>query len=200
MRKQINNKARFTSAVVLSVLMLALALPVMAQGGYRGNGPGPGVVAPTVPLTTDEAKWLSFMREEEKLAGDVYQRLHEKWNLTIFKNISASEDTHFNSVGNLLSRYGAPDPAQNNAAGVYSDARLNAMYNELIAKGMVSVKDALEVGVIIEKKDIEDLQAALAVTAKLDIKRVYTNLLNGSFNHLEAFETTAELCPLFPAN
>ena len=48
-------------------------------------------------------------------------------------------------------------------------------------------------GVLIEKKDIGDLESALKATAKLDIKRVYTNLLNASFNHLEAFETACEL-------
>ena len=92
----------------------------------------------------------------------------------VFQNISASEQAHFNAIETLLSRYGADDPALTTAAGVYSDPKLIALYNELLAKGLRSAPDALEVGVLIEKQDITDLQAALTGTGKLDIKRVYT--------------------------
>ena len=88
----------------------------------------------------------------------------------------------------LLTRYGAVDPAQS-SAGVYTDPALNALYNQLLAKGMQSAQDALEVGILIEKKDIADLESALNSTTKFDIKRVYNNLMNGSYNHLYAFET-----------
>lgn len=182
-------------------LLLVISTPSLAQAGPKGYGPGPGLIAPVTPATPEEVKWLTFMREEEKLARDVYQELGERYNLNIFRNISRSEDQHATAVANLLTRYGIKDPAQDNPAGVYSDASLNALYSELMAKGSVSLKDALEVGVLIEKTDIADLESAMKETAKLDIKRVYTNLLNGSFNHLEAFETSVEvLCPLAPAN
>ena len=145
------------------------------------------------PLTAAETQTLQFMREEEKLARDVYQQLYQKWNLTVFQNISAAEQTHFDAIGVLLTRYGVTDPAQANAAGVYTDVNLIALYNELLAKGMKSAQDALEAGALIEKKDIADLEAAIPATSKLDVKRVYTNLLNGSFNHLEAFESMCEV-------
>jgi len=165
----------------------------MAQGQYPGNGRDPVTVATAQAITADEAKWLGFMREEEKVARDVYQQLFEKWNLSVFRNIARSEEQHYSSIGTLLSRYGIPDPAQNNPAGIYADPRLSALYSELMAKGTRSAKDALEVGVLIEQTDIADLEDALKGTSKLDIKRVYTNLLNGSFSHLEAFETTLEI-------
>jgi hypothetical protein len=133
------------------------------------------------------------MREEEKLARDVYQQLAKKWNLVTFENIAASEQNHFDALGTLLTRYSVADPAQGLAAGVYSNAKLSALYNELMAKGTKSSQDALEVGLLIEKADIADLEAALKGTAKLDVKRVYTNLMNASYNHLEAFETGCEL-------
>jgi len=173
------------SAIALAVALLLPMLPAAAQ-----NGPGRGPGAPAVqPLTAAETQWLKFMREEEKLARDVYQQLHLKWNLAVFENIAASEQRHFDSIGVLLTRYSVADPALNLAAGVYSDARLNTLYNELMAKGVRSIQDALEVGVLIEKRDIEDLEAALRETTKSDIKRVYTNLMNASYKHLEAFET-----------
>lgn len=193
MKKQSIGRPELASLLLLLALMLALASPAMAQGGYRGNGPGPGSGLSAEPATADEARWLAYMREEEKLARDVYQQLYEKWDLNIFRNITASESRHYNAVGTLLARYGVSDPARNTQPGIYADAKLAALYQELIAKGMRSVKDALEVGVLIEKTDIADLETALKAAAKLDIKRVYTNLLNGSYNHLEAFESNLEI-------
>lgn len=179
-----------TGAMALAVLV-SVAAPALAQygNGYGpGYGNGTGLVAPTAPLTADETQWLRFMREEEKLARDVYQQLFKKWNLVVFDNIAASEQAHFDALGTLLTRYGVADPALANA-GVYSSAKLNTLYNELMAKGMKSAQDALEVGALIEKTDIADLESSLKGTTKLDLKRVYTNLMAPSYNHLEAFET-----------
>jgi hypothetical protein len=144
-------------------------------------------------LTADEATQLTFMREEEKLARDVYQHLYAKWNLRIFANIARSEQRHFEMIGAALARYGAADPAANTAAGVFVNERLQALYNELTAKGAASVKDALEVGVLIEKVDIADLEQAVKGTDKVDLKQIYTNLLAASLNHQEAFENTLEV-------
>jgi hypothetical protein len=191
------NRSRIAAALAFAAMFLALGAPAVAQP-YGATGAGNGFTANAVlPVTADETMWLQFMREEEKLARDVYKVLFGKWNLVIFQNIAASEDTHFNAIGTLLTRYGVADPAQA-AAGVYSDPALNALYNQLVAKGLQSAQDALEVGTIIEKKDISDLESALKSTAKFDIKRVFNNLMNGSYNHLDAFET---LCTAaVPAN
>lgn len=178
-------------AASFAALFLVLAAPAIAQPGPRGGAPG--IVAPLQPLTAAETQTLRFMREEEKLARDVYEKLNQKWNLPVFQNISGSEQTHFDAIGILLVRYGVADPAQNNPAGVYSDAGLNALYNQLLAKGMLSAQEALNVGSAIEKKDIADLEAAIKDATQADVKRVYTNLMNASYNHLEAFET---LCTL----
>jgi hypothetical protein len=191
MKNLLSGKTKSIAARLLAAIILLSPLPMAAQSDYRGQGPGLAVAAQ--PVSVDEAKWLTYMREEEKLARDIYQKLYEKWNLTVFKNIIAAEDQHFNAVGVLLTRYSVQDPSLNTAAGVYSDVKLNALYKELIAKGTLSIKDALEVGVVVETADIADLEAALQATTKLDIKRVYANLLNGSHNHLEAFQTTLEV-------
>ena len=179
------------AALLLSVaFVLTLTAPAMAQ--YHPAGPGYGIPFVAQPLTAEELKSLQFMREEEKLARDLYKALFEKWNLVAFRNISESEDAHFTALGTLLARYGVVDPAQS-SAGVYADPGLNALYNQLLAKGMQSAQDALEVGILVEKRDIADLESALSTTTKFDIKRVYNNLMNGSYNHLDAFETVCAL-------
>lgn len=139
-------------------------------------------------LSQDETQLLRFMREEEKLAHDVYQEMSSKWRMRIFSNISHSETRHFAAIGALLARYGIDDPARGLPAGVYLNPDLAALYKQLIEKGNLSLRDALEVGVLIEKRDIADLESALKATDKIDIKAVYTNLLAGSLNHLDAFE------------
>ena len=53
---------------------------------------------PKEPLSTAELTSLSFMREEEKLARDVYITLYNKWGVNIFTNISNSEQTHMDAI------------------------------------------------------------------------------------------------------
>lgn len=190
-------RIQFATAMGALGLALALAAPASAQG-RNGKGPGPGVPATLEPATAEEARSLAFMREEEKLARDVYRLLGEQWKLAVFENIAQAEQRHFEAIGNLLARYGVEDPAANDIPGVYKDPELSALYAQLTAKGKLSAKDALEVGVMIEKADIEDLEKALAVVAKSDIKRVYTNLLAGSYDHLEAFENCAQVLAAAP--
>ena len=55
------------------------------------------------------------------------------------------------------------------------------------------MKDALEVGVLVEKADIEDLESALKTVTNAEVKRVFTSLLQGSMNHLDAFEGYLEI-------
>jgi hypothetical protein len=138
-------------------------------------------------LSPAEESSLLYMREEEKVARDVYIALYDKWGLTIFSNISKSEQTHMDAIKALLDRYNLEDPAL--GPGQFTNRDLQAMYDGLIAMGNSSVIEALNVGVIIEVTDIEDLRKALETTVHKDIKRVYQNLMAGSENHLAAFQS-----------
>ncbi len=133
---------------------------------------------------------LIYMREEEKLAHDVYQFLHDQWGLPIFSNIAGSELTHTSVILTLLNRYSIPDPAQDLAAGEFNNADLQALYNQLIEQGSLSLADALKVGLAIEEIDILDLQERIEGTQQADIQLVYKSLLQGSYNHLRAFAGT----------
>ncbi len=137
-------------------------------------------------LSDTDVTSLTWMREEEKLARDVYISLYKMWRLPVFDNISKSEQTHMDAILTLLNRYGIDDPASSDV-GVFNNQTLQDLYDDLIAKGNNSIIEALEVGVDIEVLDIADLAAEIAVTNLKDIKRVYTNLMNGSWNHYNAF-------------
>jgi len=146
----------------------------------------------TTDLSEVEADGLSFMREEEKLARDVYLMLYEQWGIRIFKNIAEAEETHMSAVAGLLERYGLPDPAADTAVGVFTNPELQALYDQLMEEGSQSLADALRVGALVEEVDIIDLETYIAQTDNEDVLLVYQNLLKGSFNHLRAFTSTLE--------
>ena len=143
---------------------------------------------PVQQLSSEEAARLLLLREEEKLALDIYETLAQKWGLRIFGNIAAAEKRHFDAIGSLFSRYELSDPALP-ARGAFTDAGVQKLYNELLARGQRSIADALQVGVTIEEQDIDDLRDAMSITDNRDILAVYGNLLNGSSNHLSAFRS-----------
>jgi len=141
----------------------------------------------TVPLTPAEKEHLLFMREEERLARDVYTFLHERWDVKEFEAIAAAESRHMSRVEMLIDRYGLEDLVAMDVPGVFANKELQALYDSLVAQGSQSVEEAYKVGVAIEEHDIADLKEALASTEKRDLTRVFTNLLRGSQNHLAAF-------------
>jgi hypothetical protein len=139
-----------------------------------------------------EAEGLIFMREEEKLARDVYLTLYDQWGLRVFQNIAASEQQHTDSVKGLLDLYGINDPVTDDTVGVFTNADLQSLYDQLVTQGSASLTDALKVGTAIEEIDILDLQEYLAETDDPNIGMVYDNLLHGSYNHLRAFVSQYE--------
>jgi len=129
------------------------------------------------------------MREEEKLAHDVYLTLSAQWSSSIFQNISQSEQTHTDAVKVLIDRYNLTDP-NSNTIGVFTNPDLQALYDTLIGRGNQSLGDALQVGAAIEEIDILDLEKYLSQTDNADFQKVFTNLKSGSYNHLSAFTAT----------
>lgn len=192
----------------LAALFL-LAAPLLAQPGPKGgagNGSAnPGVGTPAVPavsplatyvaslpkeaLSSAETMQLAFLREEEKLARDVYRALFAVNGDRAFANIAAAEQRHMDDVKLLLDRYGLVDPAAATAPGEFKDARLASLYVELVARGKGSLVEALKVGGSIEDLDLADVAKALDASDNRDIDAVMQNLAKGSRNHLRAFSS-----------
>ncbi len=153
----------------------------------------PGVEAlPEEALSDAEREGLLMMREEEKLARDVYTTLYDKWGLQIFSNIAQSEQTHTEVVRTLLVKYDIADPVANDAVGVFTNPDFTALYADLVAQGSGSLLDALKVGALIEDFDIADLNGLLEETDNQDIALVYGNLVRGSRNHMRSFTKQIE--------
>jgi len=147
---------------------------------------------PSQSLSAEEQAGLLYMREEEKLAHDVYLTLYDAWGLQIFSNIAQSELTHTEAVRDLLVKYDLADPVINNDIGTFTNQELQTLYDDLVARGTASLEEALIVGAIIEELDIRDIQTEIGRTDNSDIALVYENLMRGSRNHLRSFMAQLE--------
>ena len=87
----------------------------------------------------------------------------------------------------LIKKYSLVDPVGSNGVGVFSNSDLQALYNNLISAGAISLVEGLKVGAVIEEIDIIDLDEAIANTDNEDLIVVYQNLRKGSENHLCSF-------------
>jgi hypothetical protein len=186
----------FVVAVVLAIVGGMVTVNItLAQQNLRSTT---RATQKTLQLTELEEQNILYMREEEKLARDVYLVMYDLWGADIFANISESEQRHMDAVKKLITRYGLTDPVADDLIGVFTNPDLKELYDDLIKAGEVSLEEALKVGVAIEELDIADLKQALTETDKRNIERVFQNLLNGSYNHLEAFNACLDgdcICP-----
>lgn len=133
-----------------------------------------------------ELEILLHMKEEEKLARDVYTTLYEKWKIPVFSNISRAESTHMDAVIFLLKSYGEEHTGISEP-GSFSDPKFQELYNQLVTKGSESLEEAYKAGALIEEMDIKDLTEQLKIVTNENIIMVFENLRKGSRNHLRAF-------------
>ncbi|HCL82893.1 MAG TPA: hypothetical protein DIC22_02905 [Chitinophagaceae bacterium] len=148
-----------------------------------------GFTRQTPSLSQQEKDGILYMREEEKLARDVYDSLFIKWGGRPFVNIRQSEQYHMDRMKTLITTYGLEDPVvkTNDRHGIFWNASLQTFYNELVRTGGSSFTEALKTGAQIEEQNIADLEKRMKQTQKQDIIAVYDYLKMASGNHLRAF-------------
>jgi len=166
----IESKSFFLSAGLLIVLA------INSITGFSQN---------STQLTAYEKEGILLMREEEKLAHDVYSFFVEKYNIPIFRNIKQSEVMHQKSMIWLMEKYDIKDPSFEEQ-GKFNNKELQKLYDRLTVQGNTLI-EALKIGAYIEELDIFDLKKLMKKTDNEDILRVYSRLLWGSENHFRAF-------------
>lgn len=139
-------------------------------------------------LTQEQISSLLYLIQEEKLARDVYTIMHQTRGIKKFYNILNAEENHQTLVATILEQYNIPNPNIDKDIGEFVDTELQNLYTTLLAQGKQSADQALNIGVAIETKDIEDIQQMLQIfDGKSDIKDVLQKLLLWSQRHLQAF-------------
>ncbi|MEJ2480638.1 MAG: DUF2202 domain-containing protein, partial [Acidihalobacter sp.] len=139
-------------------------------------------------LNAQAAQELLYMREEEKLARDVYRQAYGRWGRPVFARVAQAEQRHMDIMGRMLAYYGLSDPiADPNASGGFTDTRLAKLYAELTTRASKSAGDALQAAGLIEEVDIMDLEKAASSAPDALLRRAYANIERGSRNHLRGF-------------
>jgi hypothetical protein len=181
------------TATLLIMLGFTLGFTQCSEGETTDSSLAPDQAAlkaalPSDALSREEIDAIRFMREEEKLARDVYLYLYQQYPLRPFLNISKSEQAHMDALLYLIHTFGLEDPAGEHPEGVFENQELQKLYNDLIEKGSQSREEALRTGALIEEVDILDLQRELEESARNEeVVRVFQNLCNASGRHLKAF-------------
>ncbi len=176
------------TALVAAAILATLTLT--ACGGSTPAASSASVLVPegTVLIVDDgTVADMVFLREEEKMAHDVYATLGPQWPLTVFASIEESEQRHMDTVLLLLQAAGVADPAADRGIGEFTNPELASLYAILVAQGSVSALEALVVGATIEDYDLADLATSAAAATDPIVLGVYANLAKGSRNHLRSF-------------
>lgn len=144
-------------------------------------------IIPTIPDGDKET--LTLMREEEKLARDVYLTLDEKWDQVVFQHIAQAEVAHMQAVKSLLDQYKVEDPVAmtRDERGRFVHPPFQRLYDSLVTTGTASLEGAFRAGAFVEERDLQDLYEAQKATRAEDLKRLYGNLVRASEQHLRAF-------------
>ncbi len=191
-------KMMYTALAALLVTLCGLNTS-MAGHAFGGGCGGKGNCGDNlVPLSGEEIDGLKYIREEEKLARDIYWMMADEHGLIIFTNIARSEEKHMAAVKSLLDKYGEDDPAQGKGVGEFTDDALTDLYDLLLPRGLESLMEGLQVGGEVEEIDIADIQAEIdkaknADVIHTDIISTYENLMCGARNHLRAFVKQLEI-------
>lgn len=132
---------------------------------------------------------LAVMREQQKLSRDVYDTLHQKWELRIFEEIAGAEENHMEAVKGLLDQFALEDPVgkTGDKPGKFLHPALQQLYDSLLISGGAHLEGALRAGAYIEEKDIFDLQRAIQTTGDADLKALYKYIMMASERHLLTF-------------
>jgi len=171
------------------------------------------LLTPANTLTQETKNTLAYMGNEERLAYDVYNSLYATHlasgtEIKQLTNIATkSEATHIQTVQVLVQKYITDvsdftnvtldnlDYIDANIAdmptGIYNIIDIQNLYNTLIAKGIQSKQDALEVGCMVEVVDINDLLDDIQLAADSnasDVVAAFEFLRDGSYRHYWSFD------------
>ena len=209
------SKTTLTSFILLAFVCSGLSLAAGGKSTAGKRGGGGSEQQATTSLDFNEATHLAFMREEEKLARDVYIKLGMLYpDSVVFGKIDDSEQRHTDAVRDALEQHGFDDPNTNDNLGMFTGEAYGEYFTEkyeyLVNKASNSELDALYVGAFIEELDMMDIarcpqeivlqdngvnsdaECGLAYTDEPDIINLYESLLSGSESHLRGYVRAIE--------
>ena len=164
--------------LIAGTALVGATIPTMARGKR------------SVKMTEAQKDELFYIYQEEKVARDVYITLGKVYpNENTFASIQLSEQRHIDSAQGLCEKYNVDiSGVDEDSIGNFEVPVLQDLYDTCIEMGNESLLDALRVGELIEITDIKDLEHAM-IGMPNDVVNIFSNLREGSYNHLEAFQS-----------
>jgi hypothetical protein len=166
--------------IVIGMVVAALAIPAVGSTGASAAG--------GAALSPDAASVLQSVAMDEKTAQDVYGVFAARYGSSEFANIAESEARHRETLRTMLAKHAIVDATAAEPTGVFADAGRQARYDELVTRGSVSLTNAAEAGVRVERLLIESLSRAAGMDLPRDAANVVANLLEGSRHHLATYQ------------
>ena len=183
---QILMKALFVKDIMMKNRTIIYALALFWLSAITTNGiclaAEKGPAEKNAVLGADTLDALRYIREEVKLARDLYAALSDVWGLAVFENTAKSKQSLMNAVSSLMAPYGFDGPTAD--AGRFVDEDLQELYSYLIDRGKVSRNNAIDVTILIEQTVIADLNDVFLQPNAIDVHKVLTLLMEGSQYHL----------------
>lgn len=166
---------------------------VLSAGGVAAGAAGASAAPATTPVAASASAQLDqlvAMREEERMARDLYLALADSSGSPVFTRIARAEDRHLAAVDRLVVAAGGDPSTLGSTAGTYAVPQLQSRYDDWMATGTTSPEQAYQVGMALEQQDLADLKA-LDTSGDAELARVVSNLVSGSTRHLAAFTAAA---------
>jgi hypothetical protein len=138
----------------------------------------------TADLTADEIEFIFAVREDEKIARDLYISFFGKFGLKPFENIGKAEDNHIKATEKLFDYYEIDYPALS-GNGKFENAIRQKLFDSLLLKVNTEL-DAFKVMAVLEESNIVEYGAVIKTVVNPNIKMVIENLAKASANHFKA--------------
>ena len=161
----------------LKLVTLTLVLAILPMAAFADDDFGSAAVSDGQTYSIEQM--LTYAMQDEYMAQAEYAALMQAFGVTNpYANILKAEQTHQEELLPLFAAYGIAVPENNAAANVVLPATL---------------QEAYEIGVQAEINNIDMYQAFLAQSdVPADVHAVFTELINASQSHLQAFTRNAE--------
>lgn len=141
----------------------------------------------TSALNADEIEFLYAVREDEKLAHDVYSVFADKYpTAPQIGRIMNAESTHMAAVDSLF-KYYEIDYVPTTEVGVFASPERQEQFNTLSAQSSTLV-EAFKTMAFIEEEGIAAYNAVVGDIENVNIKLVIEHLTKASGNHLKAVD------------
>lgn len=163
---------RILNLIVVGIIILWVGLVSPVGAADETYGAAGAAKLADEALTLE--KMLIFAIQDEYLARGEYRKVIEKFgNRQPFSNIIKAEERHISWLKPLFTKYGVALPP---------DRGLE------LAKVPTTFTEALQIGITAEVENIAMYERFLKKDLPDDIRDVFSSLLAGSKNHLDAFK------------